>query len=77
MLTSALGYYHIRQRNVPKHVLYMHFLFFGNCLVPASFRLPQLLGFRESPRGWRGYSWIIPMALGAMSLNAMQRKSWY
>ena len=77
-LSAAIGaYIAIRVfRNIKAHIIFVHTVFFLACLIPASQRLPELVG-AERPEWWSYVSWLLPALFGALCYNAIRRKKWY
>lgn len=75
VLAQGLAVHAVRRGNIRRHIVCNHFVFFGGCLIPAVMRLPVLLGVDLSS-SWESFSWVFPLALGALATRAVLNKSW-
>ncbi|KAJ3122295.1 hypothetical protein HK098_002963 [Nowakowskiella sp. JEL0407] len=70
IISQIIGYYAIKKKpkNIRLHLVWMHGLFFGGCLIPAMMRLPTIFGASETPSWWYYVSPVIALVMMVLSI---------
>ncbi|KAJ3122131.1 hypothetical protein HK098_003110 [Nowakowskiella sp. JEL0407] len=75
ILSQIVGYYAVKKtpKNIRLHLVWMHGLFFGGCLIPAMLRLPSMFGATETPTWWFFVAPVISLVMMVLSIWAHLR----
>ncbi|EQC29330.1 hypothetical protein SDRG_12999 [Saprolegnia diclina VS20] len=74
LAAQALGWYYVRQNDIPKHQVFMSAVFFHGCCIPLWMRFPRFVLDMAIPDWWNGAAVVVAAGIGLLALLAQRHK---